>query len=272
VSEKDEILAETVEEQPKWPLPFNVGMDKLDMIVKAFRQAGADTKKVSANDLSATGLNLNSIKANIKFLSAIGILKPTEEKDSYMLVGKGVTYAMALATKDEKTSSALLKELLNDSYLKALINYIELQENLNFEQLFEHIKGMARLKEDSKYGTRGIAPPYSTGILALIDLLIRAGFVSPNIIEKKETIRPTATAKKSPAPSRKATTMIPKSEQQNGAEPGSKGAAAIIQGNVNAIPFTLNITIEAKDSESIRQLIAVIRELKGEQQQETNPT
>jgi hypothetical protein len=270
VSGKDESVAETVEEQPKWPLPFNVGMDKLDMIVKAFRQAGADTKKVSANDLSATGLNLNSIKANIKFLSAIGILKPTEEKDSYTLVGKGVTYATALATKDEKTASAALKELLNDSYLKALINFIELQENLNFEQLFEHIKGMARLKEDSKYGTRGIAPPYNTGIFALIDLLIRAGFVSPNIIEKKETTRPPATAKKSVSPSRKASAII-QNEQQNGPETGSKGVT--IRGNVNAIPFTLNITIEAKDSESIRQLIAVIRELKGEllQQEETNP-
>jgi hypothetical protein len=267
VAEKDEIVAETIEEQTKWPLPFNVGIDKLDMIVKAFRQTGADTKKVSANDLSATGLNLNSIKANIKFLSAIGILKPTEEKDSYMLVGKGFTYATALATKDEKTSSALLKELLNDSYLKALINYIELQENLTFEQLFEHIKGMARLKEDSKYGTRGIAAPYNTGILALIDLLIRAGFVPSNIIEKKETIRTPATAKKSIAPSRKASTII-QNDQQDVTETISKGVT--IRGNVNAIPFNLNITIEAKDSESIKQLILLIKELKGESQQQEN--
>lgn len=270
MSEKDEIVVEAAEEQLKWPLPFNVGLDKLDKIVKAFHQSGADTKKVSANDLSATGLNINSIKANIKFLSAIGILKPAEEKDSYMLVGKGVLYAKALATKDEKTASTVLKELLNESYLKALINYIELQEPLEFEQLFEHIKGMARLKEDSKYGTRGIAPPYNTGILALIDLLIRAGFVSPNITEKKEAARTAATAKKSVASLKKAITAVQKNEQQNAAEPGPEHAT--IQGNINAIPFNLTITIEAKDSESIKQLIAVIRELKGEpQQEETNP-
>jgi hypothetical protein len=71
MSEKDEVAPEAAEEAQKWPLPYNIGMDKLDLIVKAFFQAGADTQKVSANDLlGRTGLNVNTIKGNIKFLSA----------------------------------------------------------------------------------------------------------------------------------------------------------------------------------------------------------
>lgn len=260
MSEKDEVAPEAAEEAQKWPLPYNIGMDKLDLIVKAFFQAGADTQKVSAKDLlGRTGLNVNTIKGNIKFLSAIGILKPGEEKDSYMFEPKGATYAKALATNDDKTFSEVLKELMTNSYLKELIDYAELQKSsgLTFEQLFQHIRGMARLKEDPKYGTRGIASPYSTGIAALIDLLARAGIVSQDIIEKKEAVRMPTSVRK----------VAQKTEQQPSAGTRITTTIGPTQGTVTNFPFTLNITIEAKDPESIKQLISLIRELRGQIEQ-----
>jgi hypothetical protein len=264
MSGKDEVAPEAAEEAQKWPLPYNIGMDKLDLIVKAFLQAGADIQKVSANDLlGRTGLNVNTIKGNMKFLSAIGILKPAEEKDSYMFETKGATYAKALAANDDKTVSTVLKELMINSYLKELIDYAELQKSsgLTFEQLFQHIKGMARLKEDPKYGTRGIAAPYSTGIAALIDLLARAGIVSQDIIAKKETVR-------MPTPVRKVTQRS--GEQQPSAETRLTTTVGPIQGTVTNFPFTLNITVEAKDPESIKQLISLIKELRGQPEQSSS--
>jgi hypothetical protein len=259
MNEKDEAPPEA-EEAQKWPLPYNIGMDKLDLIVKAFFQAGADTQKVSVNDLlGRTGLYINTIKGNIRFLSAIGILKPTEDKDSYMFETKGAAYAKALATNDDKTSSTVLKELMTNSYLKELIDYAELQKSsgLTFEQLFQHIKGMARLKEDSKYGPRGVAAPHSTGIAGLIDLLGRAGIVSQDIIAKKEAARaPTAVRK-----------TVQKIESMPSGDTRIATTGGSIQGTGTNFPFTLNITVEAKDPESIKQLISLIKELRGQAEQ-----
>lgn len=263
MSEKNETEPEVAEEALKWPLPYNIGIDKLDLIVKAFFQAGADKQKVSTNDLlGRTGLNANTIKGNIKFLSAIGILKPAEEKDSYLFEAKGATYARALATNDDKTYSTVLKELMTNSYLKELIDYAELQKpsGLTFEQLFQHIKGMARLKEDPKYGTLGIAPPYKTGITALVDLLARAGIVSQDVIAKKEPVRTQTTVRK----------VVQKSEQPPSAVTRMTTTVGPLQGAGGDFPFTLNITVEAKDPESIKQLISLIRELRGQTEQSSS--
>lgn len=259
LTEKEEVASEASEEVMKWPLPYNIALDKLDKIVKAFFQAQADTKNVSANDLKGrTGLNLNTIKGNTKFLIAIGILKATEDKDSFSFAPTGAEYARALASNEEQKFSALLKELLTTSYLTELVDYIELQgASLTFEQLFQHIKAMARLKEDSKFGARGIAAPYATGISTLIDLLCRAGIVSQDIIVKKEVARPTTTSRRTPQKSEKQTS---KETQKTPIEP--------IQGIMTNVPFTLNITVEAKDPESIKQLINLLKELKGQTREE----
>ena len=259
MAEKEELVPETPEEMVKWPLPFNIALEKLDRIVKAFFQAQADTKKVLANDLPGrTGLNPATIKANAKFLAAVGILKPTEEKNSYTLEPKGAEYAKALASNDEKQYSAFLKDILTNSFLKELIDYIELQgSGLVYEQLFQHIKTMARLKEDPKFGTSGIAAPYATGISTLIDLLCRAGIVSKEIMAKKETVKSAMVPRKSPQ----------KVERKTLEEvtPEKKSIVESFHGNTTGVPFTVSISVEAKDPESIKQLINLVRELRGQE-------
>jgi len=264
MNEESTVLAETSEETLRWPLPFNVSLDKLDIIIKAFFQAQADTRPVLVSDLvGRAGLNLETIKRNIKFLSAIGIIKAEEEKeDYYSLEEKGAAYAKSLSVGNAQQSSAMLKDLLVSSYLKELIDFVELRkcsgEKPSFELIFSHIKTMARLKENPKY-PRGISTPYAVGISTIIDLLIRAGMVAADVKTEKETARAAAPVRK---------TML-KGEQRavTGVQTAPMSLRTSVQGLNAPFPFTINITVEAKDPESIKQLINLIKELKGQTEQ-----
>jgi predicted transcriptional regulator len=256
VSEKDITSVETEKEAQKWPLPFNIGINKLDLIVKAFFQAGADVNPVSLRDIgSRTGINLNTLEPNIKFLLKIGIIRLEEgKKDSYLLTEKGVEYAKALGTGDMKQASTILKELFKHNF-KELVDFVELRKSSNeltFELLFSQIKTMARLKESEKYPL-GVSAPYKAGIYALIDLLKRADIVPPDIKPEKEPSRAVTIAKK------KTSLGLAVKETPIQKAPIQVGAQTSV-----TLPFVINISIEAKDAESIKQLIELIKELRSE--------
>jgi hypothetical protein len=253
LAENQQVNTEGAEDLSKWPLPFNLGIDKFDIIVKAFFQAEADSKDVDVSSLTGrTGLNLTTIKSNLKFFTSIGLLKPGQAKDTYNFEPKGAAYAKALSLKDETRAKDTLNELLSNSYLKDLIGYIELQTNIDYDQLFQHIKAMARLKEDSKY-PRGVSGPYSAGISTLIGLLSRAGFV-PEIMEKKEPVRT------QPSVGRK---IAQTSERVKPIDAPPIALSQSIPQSQSNLPFNININVEAKDAESIKQLITLFRELMG---------
>jgi len=258
IDEETPTSAEVSEETLKWPLPFNVSLDKLDMMVKGFFQAQADTRSISGGDLSRlTGLNINTIKANIRFLQAIKILKAEEGKDAYLFEEKGTEYAKALSTNDVSKASSILKQLLVDSSLKELVGFVELNKSsgeLNYEPLFAHIKAMARVKDNPNF-PRGVSPPYSYGISTLIELLVRAGIAPQDIMATKKEVPRAPQIRKSRA----------KSETQPMAAPPAPPTTTIqqrIQERSANLPFTINITVEAKDPESIKELINLLRELR----------
>jgi len=256
MSENDTSSAEITEETHRWFLPFNIGINKLDIIVKAFFAAGADAHSVSSSDLGArTGIHVRTLEPNIRFLSAMGIIRLEEGKeDAYLLTDKGAAYAKALGARDIKEASTILKELFV-SNLKGLVDFVEIRKSskdLNFDLLFSQIKTMARLKEDEKY-PRGVSAPYQAGIYTLIDLLKRADIVPSDLRPEKEPPRVAISTKKvqrlEPQVQRPA---IQRAQTQLGtARPGE------------TLPFVINISVEAKDAESIRQLIDLIRELRG---------
>lgn len=174
----------------KWPLPFNVTLDKLDLITKAFFQAKADSKPILASSLNATtGLNVNTLGANAKFLAALGILKPESGKQGmYSLTSQGAEYAKAVSDRDEKRLAATLQPLMRSSPLEDLVGYIELQKSsgeLKLDHIFAHIKTMARLPENLKY-SKGVSPPYAYGISTLIELLKRAEIIPKELESEKE--------------------------------------------------------------------------------------
>lgn len=83
LSESNENTGEAL----KWPIPLNIGIDKLDVIVKAFFQGQADTRSISAPEIArTTGMNLRTLRINIKFLQALKILKVGEGTDAISLM------------------------------------------------------------------------------------------------------------------------------------------------------------------------------------------
>jgi hypothetical protein len=253
------IPTDAAEENLKWPLPFNVGLDKLDKIVKAFFQARADTRLISAADLKgSTGMNINTIQANAKFLQAIKILKSEPGKDGYSFEDKGKEYAKALSTNDTPKVAPILKELLTDSSLKELIDFAELNkssEGFDYESLFTQIKAMARVKENPGV-PRGVSAPYASGISTLIGLLARAGVIQQDMVAaKKELLRPSIKKAKPVAEIKSPVISQP---------PGS--IKQDFQGQVSDLPFTISVSVEAKDPESIREVVNLLRELKQKSQ------
>jgi hypothetical protein len=242
----------------KWPLPFNISLEKLDMIVKAFFQGGADSTALSVNDLAGrTGLNKNTISINAKFLEAVNILK-TENGHDYLFGEKGAEYAKALSTSDDALSATTLQEILIESPLTELVDYVNLNKSsgLDYDTLFLHIKGMARIKDNPKY-KHGVAAPYSSGISALIGLLIRANLIPQEILSQKKGTR-------------KGTVKVPKPKSNENVQaitqkPQSTLSSPTIkqrfQARIANLPCTINISVEAKDPESIRELINLLKEL-----------
>src|SRR3989442_15659816 len=84
----------------KWPLPFNISLDKVELILKGYYRAGADQHPVSAADLaSTTGLNALTIKANSKFLANIGWLKLVD-RNQYTLTTSATDFVKSLSSAD----------------------------------------------------------------------------------------------------------------------------------------------------------------------------
>jgi hypothetical protein len=199
-----------------WPLPFNISLETLELIIKGFFQAGGDTRPVSAPDLSkTTGLNATTVKSNCRFLVSFGILHRTDGQ-MYSLTQKGSDYVKSISSGDELHASALVKELTANSPLRDLQGFIELRGagQLSYEQLFTHIRTMARLPENPKY-PRGIAGPYVTGINTLIDLLVKGQILPTNFRTAKTDAQPGSTTRKAGATGK---SMIQKERARPSAE------------------------------------------------------
>ena len=249
----------------KWPVPFNVSLDKLDVMVKGFFQGQADSKPMTLQELSrSSGVYKTTAKANANFLEAVKILKAGEEKDSYLFESKGANYARALSDNNAAEASSILKELLMVSPLKELVNFAELQKSsgkLDYDALFTHIKAIARLKDNPKF-PYGVSAPYSTGIRTLIDLLVRANIVPKDIITtRKEGAKTISRTPKLPK-------LEPKPKADVAPQESSTPAKAIVKqeihGQLSNFPITITISVEAKDPESIKELINLLKELKNQ--------
>lgn len=255
-----EAVPEAVESS-KWSIPFAVGLDKLDLITKACYQLHADTEPVEGNKIaSATNIHPKTTTPNLAFLVAIGVLTQDKSKTTYQLTPKGKQYAASLKSNEMKEASNALKALLQNSHLKDLLDYVELHSgsnDLTYENLFAKIKSLARIKEDS---SGSVNNTYRAGINCLMGLLARADFVTQDVIQKPEGVRAsTSTPKRQVRTQKEAATgeRTPDTRDEGRTSPPSN------QPTFASLPMNINVVIEAKDSESIKQVIELVKAVHG---------
>jgi hypothetical protein len=115
---------------------------------------------------------------------------------------------------------------------------------------------MARLSENpEKYrSTRGVAPPYYTGIRTLIDLLVRATIL-PQDFKQSGSLRDSG--------ARQQQSQQREHRRQDDSSLSKQSGSGNLGSQLNT-PYNLNIVIEAKDSEAIKQIIELLKFLRDQ--------
>ncbi len=253
-----EALAEEVEEPTGWIIPFNLSLEKLDKITKACFAAKADKGPVSVDDVSRiAGIHARTVAPNIRFLAAIGIVEQQGD-EGFTLSAKGAEYAKQLGSGDLQKAGAILKEILPESHLNELIGFSQVEgTGLNYDAIFNHIKTLARLKEDEE---GDVSAPFKAGIRCLISLLARGEFVSSDLLEEPKVSRSAGLTERKTRQAKEST----RAESKGGLKSSPSGAG--LKSDAFS-PFNLNISIEAKDPESIKQVMELIKFLRDNQKE-----
>ena len=168
------------EKEKKWSMPFNIGYEAFQLILKAMYQQKADENPVSVSKIgSIAGLNPKTISSNMTFLKAINVIKE-DTKNGFQLSKLGVDYAKAIYMKDKNAIKEKSAEIISKSHLKILSDKIELKANtITLEEIYSFIKGEGRYAEGS--GITGMTPPYATGSKTLMHIFDDAGNLPDSI-------------------------------------------------------------------------------------------
>lgn len=162
----------------KWGIPFGATDDLLTNMLKTFYVAGADAKFVTREEVIQRGVGRTPLVNNLSFLITLGALeRDKNDSKSFKLTPMGLEYSRAAYAGDGEKMKGAMRSLLESSF-KELVDYIKInKEKLNFTDLFNHIKAMARIKEDEKHQPWKVNPAYQVGMFALIDMLKTAGLL-----------------------------------------------------------------------------------------------
>ena len=195
------------EKEKKWSMPFNIGYESFQLIIKTLFQQKADVEPVPLSRIgSIAGLNPKTISSNMTFLKAINIIND-ETKDGYQLTPWGVEYARALYTNDKNTIKEKSLELIQNSHLKSLADKIDLKkDSITLDEIYLFIKGQGRYAEGG--GTTGMTPPYATGAKALLNIFDEAGILPESLVEMSSE---SSSLKQTP---KKKSTSKPKQQRQ----------------------------------------------------------
>ncbi|MBT4327775.1 MAG: hypothetical protein HOD60_12875 [Candidatus Nitrosopelagicus sp.] len=160
----------------KWSMPFNIGYDAFQLILKTLFQQKADQTPVPLSRIgSIAGLNPKTISSNMTFFKAIKVVKD-DSKGGYMLTPRGVQYSKALYTNDKKTIKEKSIEIIKNSHLKTLYDKIDLKkDSITISELYTFIQGEGRYALGG--GITGMSPPYATGSKTLLHIFEDAGFL-----------------------------------------------------------------------------------------------
>jgi hypothetical protein len=141
--------------------------------------------------------------------------------------------------------------------LEELLGYIDVQGgDLTYSNLFDRVKTLARVTVDPQ---GNIGAPKKAGIRCLIALLARAKFVSSALVDQPDPGRAAKVIGKRPPSQLRENRIVVKAPDRQ----------IITDQEASPDPRTpllnLNILVEAKDPESIKQVIELIRYIRSKQ-------
>jgi len=235
----------------KWVVPFGVSFETLNKILKTYYVAGADARFVDLQDIIQRGVDRTPLVNNIQFLISLGALereKPDSKKCK--LTSLGLEYSKAASANDKEKAKTAIKSMFDSSF-KELTDYVDLnKDTLSFEDLFNHIKAMARIKEDEKYPPWKVNPAHRTGIFAFVDMLKVAGLIG-------DTIKPPEKSALKPTPKPKQPRTTPsKTAHETPQEPIETPRLQL------GTQIQAQVTVDVKDSKSISNFLKMMQILK----------
>lgn len=238
----------------KWGIPFGATDDLLTNMLKTFYVAGADSKFVTREEVIQRGVGRTPLVNNLQFLITLGALeRDKNDSKSFKLTPLGLEYSRAAYASDGEKMKGAMKSLLESSF-KELVDYIKInKEKLNFTDLFNHIKAMARIKEDEKHLPWKVNPAYQVGMFALIDMLKTAGLldnaINPPSKSKEKTPVKTTVQKQPKAALKKKTELSEETEKVTlSLQIGTQIQAQVV--------------IDTKDSKSVANFLKMMKALK----------
>lgn len=245
--------AESAPKIEKWVIPFGTSSDGINSILKAFYAAGADAKFVSYEEVIKRGVSRNTVVYNLPFLVYLkALIRNEQDSKSYKFTESGLNYSKAAYGSNKDSMSSVMKGLFESSF-RELLDFINLNKGkLGVNDVFNHVKSMARIKEDTKYPW-GVNPAYQVGIFALMDMLILAGFLDESFRPSKEP-----SAKAVARPSRRKPEQRPEAGRQAPEQPPLIPPAFQIGTQMN-----VQVIVDTKDKSSIENFLKMMKTLKN---------
>lgn len=162
-------------------VPQMVGFDKLVKIIVGYLRVGAAEEPKSYSDVaSVSGVAVNNVGLNAKFLEYIGILQG--EKANYRLTEKGKKYAQALDWGKLAEANSILKDTIKENTLtKKALAYVDINQPITKDDLVSQVAIISEKQKEDRY---------ITGIKGFVEMLVTSGLLqsdsSGNLTTSKE--------------------------------------------------------------------------------------
>ena len=176
------VSSDNIADAQAWRIPINMNFEKLKIIINSIYQKGGDQKEVSLIEIIKTsGLVRKTVSANLLFFSAIGFIEG--KNDALKFTSRGTQFAKALIQKNDQEIKAIIKDVVQNTYLKDIIDYIRAHdEKISLLSLCLFIKSESRSPDGKSFGN--MHAPNSTGAIALLTMLNFAELLPQNVSEE----------------------------------------------------------------------------------------
>lgn len=218
-------------------IPSMIGLEALTRIIVAYYKAGADELAVTYRDVSQlANVSLANVRRNAPFFEYIGLLEG--DRPMLKLSEFGKDYAQSLNWGRIKDAGNILgKELKNNNLVSKILGYVDINKPVIKNDLVAKIAMISNVPNE---------PRYRTGINGLIDMLVSANLL-------KETENGIVTSEKKITITADAVLV-------------RKESPPTVSVRVSEIPIQININMDAStvDSERLKQIIQIIKEVLSE--------